>query len=444
MASTRNATYKIYNGTDWDTYYFKTSAGQVGETNGTLNFLRPNTHKVNGKSFWSGTAHQGITLYGTDIKMSSSESTTLEAAIKAIQDDYVTSDELTNYEYAVVTTTKAGLAPVIPTTNFNQADSNTIVLAYRMGNSNTPEWVPLPTNAFKNDNTWRNIYINNTQMSSTTEYKGINFVGGTGITLTPSYNSGDPYRKITISMDDSALGNVKYAGLFNPNTKEATLSDDAGATTSLTMTLPTSAEITEGGLDDNTYYIPAIGNYFIATADGDFDGISFVTGDWIIYNGTANGWGKVDNTDAVTSVAGMTGNITTSNLASALVPTLSDTFATTGHNHDSVYLKLTGGTVTGATTFSNLQLSANTFKTQGGTYTMTLPAKSGTVALTSDLSSYATTTALNNLGTTVTNIGTSVTNLTDAVSALQSDSHKIFTGSTTPTGMKTGDIWLQY
>lgn len=458
MASTRNATYKIYNGTDWDIYYFKTSAGQVGETT-TLNFLRPSVHKVNGKSFWSGTAHQGITLYGTDIKMSSSDSTTLQAAIKAIQDDYVTSDELTNYEYAVVTTTKAGLAPSIPVTNISTADENTVVLAYSSTSGGEAKWMSLPANAFKNDNTWRNIYINNTQMSSTTEYKGINFVGGTGITLTPSYNSGDPYRKIIISMDDSALGNVKYAGLFNPNDKEVTLTDDVGAVTNLTMTLPTTEELRGGGLDDNTYFIPAIGNYFIATTSGTFDSISFVTGDWIIWNGGSQGWGKVDNTDAVTSVIGKTGNITAADIKSVVFATI------LGSATKPIYISSTGTLSEGsqyaggtAVTLNGTSKAASTASfyapTTAGTSGYLLQANGNTptwVAMSSlhvgqatkdgsgnnIADTYATKTALNN-------VASSYSSLTSAVTELQNASHQVFTGSTTPTGMKTGDIWLQY
>ena len=91
MATTKNATYKIYNGTDWDTIYFKTSAGQVGESS-SLVFLRPGTHKVNGKTFMNGSTHQGITLYATDIKMSSdSDASTISASVN---DLYVWRDSI--------------------------------------------------------------------------------------------------------------------------------------------------------------------------------------------------------------------------------------------------------------------------------------------------------------------------------------------------------------
>lgn len=92
MATTKNATYKIYNGTDWDTVYFKTSANQVGESS-TLYFLRPATHKVNGKSFLNGTTHQGITLYGTDIALSSSNSKTISSDLSSLWAEVQSIDE---------------------------------------------------------------------------------------------------------------------------------------------------------------------------------------------------------------------------------------------------------------------------------------------------------------------------------------------------------------
>jgi hypothetical protein len=64
---------------------------------------------------------------------------------------------------------------------------------------------------------------------------------------------------------------------------------------------------------------PQKGWYYIVTTGGSYnlDGITdWVVGDWAIYNGTA--WNKVDNTDAVSSVAGLGGVITDSALKSAL------------------------------------------------------------------------------------------------------------------------------
>lgn len=94
---------------------------------------------------------------------------------------------------------------------------------------------------------------------------------------------------------DGLLGNVVYGGTFIPTTGVCTLVDgkiykkDGTEVTSLTITAENAADY--------------VGYYFIATADGTCAGIEFKTGDWIISNGTA-GWGKIDNTDAVTGIKG--------------------------------------------------------------------------------------------------------------------------------------------
>jgi hypothetical protein len=64
---------------------------------------------------------------------------------------------------------------------------------------------------------------------------------------------------------------------------------------------------------------PEKGWYYIVTVAGttSISGIAeWAVGDWIIYNGTA--WNKVDNTDAVSSVAGLTGVISGASLKTAL------------------------------------------------------------------------------------------------------------------------------
>ena len=74
------------------------------------------------------------------------------------------------------------------------------------------------------------------------------------------------------------------------------------------------------------------GHYYVVTTAGStaLDGISdWQTGDWAVYNGSA--WEKVDNTDAVVSVAGLTGAISASDLKTALAITaanISDSGAT--------------------------------------------------------------------------------------------------------------------
>ena len=83
----------------------------------------------------------------------------------------------------------------------------------------------------------------------------------------------DINNKIPLSeIPDSILGQLKYMGVWN-----------------FSSGLPTGAQK---------------GNYWIASVSGN----GYEVGDWAVYNGTS--FDKVDNTDAVSSVAGRTGNIT--------------------------------------------------------------------------------------------------------------------------------------
>lgn len=87
----------------------------------------------------------------------------------------------------------------------------------------------------------------------------------------------------TSQLPAAVLGAVKYQGSWNASANSPTLASGAG---------------TQG------YY------YVVGTAGStNLDGITdWKVGDWAIYNGTA--WQKIDNTDAVTSVAGKTGAVT--------------------------------------------------------------------------------------------------------------------------------------
>lgn len=93
-------------------------------------------------------------------------------------------------------------------------------------------------------------------------------------------------------LPDSIIGQVEYMGTWNAATN--------------TPTLPTT---------------PAEkGHYYVISTAGSRFGHSFEVGDWCISNGSS--WDKVDNTDAVSSVNGRTGNVT--GLAEATDPRLSD------------------------------------------------------------------------------------------------------------------------
>lgn len=96
----------------------------------------------------------------------------------------------------------------------------------------------------------------------------------------------------TTYLPDAVLGSVSYQGAWNASTNSPTI--------------PAAATGNKG-------------HYYVVTVAGStaLDGITdWALGDWAISNGTA--WEKVDNTDAVISVAGLTGVISASSLRTAM------------------------------------------------------------------------------------------------------------------------------
>lgn len=88
--ATKHATYKIYNGSDWDTYYFATSAAQVGESN-SRKFVNPSKLTINGFYLFNKdtnnnyTDSKAITLRGTDIDRSASNTQNIDDALTAAE-----------------------------------------------------------------------------------------------------------------------------------------------------------------------------------------------------------------------------------------------------------------------------------------------------------------------------------------------------------------------
>ena len=100
------------------------------------------------------------------------------------------------------------------------------------------------------------------------------------------YASLDGNGKVPLAqINDALIGNVNYQGLWNAATNNPTLVNPPSSGTK--------------------------GYYYIVSTAGTFASISFEVGDWIISNGSA--WQKVDNTDAVSSVFGRTGNVIAAN-----------------------------------------------------------------------------------------------------------------------------------
>lgn len=90
----------------------------------------------------------------------------------------------------------------------------------------------------------------------------------------------DASGKVPLSQtNDALLGSVNYQGNYNASTNVPALPAATGNK----------------------------GKYYVVSTGGTTQGITFVAGDWIISNGTI--WQKVDNNNAVTSVAGRTGAV---------------------------------------------------------------------------------------------------------------------------------------
>jgi hypothetical protein len=137
--------------------------------------------------------------------------------------------------------------------------------------------------------------------SKQNQLNGTGFVKASGTTITydnstyqvtsekaqpNGYASLDSNGKVPlVQINDALIGNVNFQGLWNASTNTPTLANPPASGTK--------------------------GYYYIVSTAGTFASITFEVGDWIISNGTA--WGKVDNTDAVSSVFGRTGNVTASN-----------------------------------------------------------------------------------------------------------------------------------
>ena len=133
------------------------------------------------------------------------------------------------------------------------------------------------------------------------QLNGTGFVKASGTTITydnssyqvtsdkaqpNGYASLDSNGKVPLTqINDALIGNVNYQGLWNASTNTPTLANPPSSGTK--------------------------GYYYIVSTAGTFAGISFEVGDWIISNGSA--WQKVDNTDAVSSVFGRTGNVVAAN-----------------------------------------------------------------------------------------------------------------------------------
>lgn len=204
-----------------------------------------------------------------------------------------------------------------------------------------------PSTALAIDNT-TNVYLD-TVLTDTFNARTIQYI----------YNNvphlDETNQKILLKyFPDTILGQVIYGGTVDA-TGTCTLTDNAK--TKLGIETPTFT------LTDADHYE---GVYFISTAVGT-SGVPLTLqvnqGDWIIGNGAA-GWAKVDNTDAVTSVAGRIGTI---------VLTPEDVFY---NSVDSHYVYAAPASAAGLPSFRQLGISDILWGTISANYAFASPNNS--------------------------------------------------------------------
>lgn len=128
-------------------------------------------------------------------------------------------------------------------------------------------------------------------------------------------NLDDAGKILASELPDYILGQVLYGGIamidaFNGG---LTLSPTDNFKEKYNLS---ESDVTISASDASKYE----GVYFILAGEGgNVFNLEAATGDWIISNGSS--WGKIDNTDAVASVAGLTGTITATALAKKLAET---------------------------------------------------------------------------------------------------------------------------
>ena len=167
---------------------------------------------------------------------------------------------------------------------------------------------------------------------------------------------------------DSLIGQVKFKGVWDAATNSPVL---PSATTSM-------------------------GHYYVTSVAGAYGGIDYGVGDWCISDGTT--WGKVDNSDAITSFAGRVGAIlpissdysafylglhAQADDAATLGGQLPSYYAQSGHVHNYAGSSTPGGAATSAEACTG---NANTATKWQTPRTLTIGAAERTVDGTSNVS----------------------------------------------------------
>lgn len=154
---------------------------------------------------------------------------------------------------------------------------------------------------------------------------------------------GDDDKILTKHLPDYILGQLMFGGFLSSATGIGANSVGTIApTTDFGSRFPNITTIKNNDTDKKAYK----GVYFIvqpsvAGTSVTFAGETFHTGDWVLSTGAS--WSKVDNTDAVSSVAGLTGTITASALAKMLAETNDPNELALKSEVDAKYSKPEGG-----------------------------------------------------------------------------------------------------
>ena len=175
--------------------------------------------------------------------------------------------EIDTDTWTAASTSAAGYIPKLVTGGTTLASSSDdYVLSFVHGTDTTPVWKKLPSNAYANSNTWRGIYVNNTNtIATSTSSKALNYKAGSNVTIT--------YKAAGTSTGQS--GSTKYFNI------EISATD-----TTYKLKLNNTDKGTTGGTDLGTIYAPtSAGTGFLKGTAGEDGAIT-----WSWDNSTYNNY----------------------------------------------------------------------------------------------------------------------------------------------------------
>jgi hypothetical protein len=200
--------------------------------------------------------------------------------------------------------------------------------------------------------------------------------GGTGATTLTGYVKGTGTTAMTAA---ATIPNTDITGLGTASTKDAGAAlgvatlDSSGKVPISELPAAVLGALSYQGTWDASTNTPTLtssvgtkGYYYVVSVAGstNLNGITdWLVGDWAVYNGTA--WQKVDNTDSVTSVNGLTGAVVLTASSVGAVPTTRTISTGTGLTGGgdlsadrTIAIDSTVATLTGTQTLTNKTLTS--------------------------------------------------------------------------------------